>query len=103
MQRTDPSLTPEPGVNDDLIVMEGRGCDSRQVSPDCFRYGGSGDDLITPVYNTPPAQPPWGGHTTEKWPAMCGDDEDCDGGSGDGSWQEQFAKPVSESTVKSCK
>lgn len=87
MQQTNPSVLPEPGVNDDLVVFGRAKCntdDERYYDPQCFSFEGSGDELITPVY-TPPTRPKL--HYKEKTvddENLCGDDEDCrEVGSGD--------------------
>ena len=45
MQRTNPSLVPDPGINDDLIFRKVR-CDNDQekyYDPRCFNFEGSGN------------------------------------------------------------
>jgi len=45
MQRTNPSLVPEPGINDDLIYGKVK-CDTDQekyYNPRCFTFEGSGN------------------------------------------------------------
>ena len=83
MQNTNPSVLPEPGVNDDLIVFGRAKCDTdddRYYDPQCYAYEGSGDDLITLVYN-PPVRPKWDNEPEDT--ELCDDDEDCrDSGSG---------------------
>ena len=47
MQRTNPSLVPEPGINDDLIYGKVK-CDTDQekyYNPRCFTFEGSGSNL----------------------------------------------------------
>ena len=70
-------------VNDDLIVFGRAKCDTdddRYYDPQCYAYEGSGDDLITPVYN-PPVRPKWDNEPEDT--ELCDDDEDCrDSGSG---------------------
>lgn len=85
MQQTNPSMLPEPGINDDLIVYRRSKCDSddeRYYDPQCFSYEGSGDELITPVY-TPPPRPKWKEEVYNNGANnICDDDEDCREGSG---------------------
>ena len=45
MQKTNPSMLPEPGINDDLIVFGRAKCntdDEKYYDPKCFTYEGSG-------------------------------------------------------------
>ena len=48
MQRTQTSDAPSPGINDDIIVRLGPKCSEARsaVSAECFRYSGTGDELI---------------------------------------------------------
>ena len=87
MQNTNPSVLPEPGVNDDLIVFGRAKCDTdddRYYDPQCYAYEGSGDDLITPLYN-PPIRPKWDEPEDTE---LCDDDEDCGRDSGSGMYFE---------------
>ena len=100
MPRTQTSDRFEPGTSDAFIVPTPPLCDNIRLSPDCYKYEGSGDDIITPVY-TPPINN-WE-TTTEKWPEMCGDDEDCGDGSGDDGPGDGASIIVSTSTARTCK
>ena len=43
MQQTNPSMLPEPGINDDLVVFGRTKCssdDERYYDPQCFSYEG---------------------------------------------------------------
>ena len=49
MQQTNPSVLPEPGVNDDLVTPERAKCDTddeRYHDPMCYIYEGSGITLL---------------------------------------------------------
>ncbi|XP_023324977.1 neurexin-1 [Eurytemora carolleeae] len=72
MQQTDSSDT--PGVQDDIIIAK---CISKRknLSSKCYQYAGSGDELITPVYISPPDPPALEDSTP--WVHPCLDDEDC--------------------------
>ena len=106
MQRTETSNS--PGVEDDIIVRVGQKCGdsgSRYVSAECFKYGGDGDELITPVYLAPTV-PHYRPVTTtvrptrkkESWSVSCQDDEDCPEGSG--SWERVSSSSANPSKRK---
>ena len=99
MQRTQTSDRFGPGTSDAIIVPTPPLCDNIRLSSDCYKYDGSGDDFITPVYKQPIS---WE-KTTEKWPEMCGDDEDCGEGSGDDGPGDEASITVSTSTARTCK
>ena len=78
VQRTNPSGLPEPGINDDLIVINRAKCNTDDESfydPQCYTFEGSGDELITPQYNPPPRPPQWKEDPSDI--NICDDDEEC--------------------------
>ncbi|XP_034833853.2 neurexin 1 isoform X3 [Maniola hyperantus] len=85
MQQTPPSGYGGPGVLDELVYSgAGSGCRDDDEDACVLPEGGSGDDLITPVYVPSTRRPPskmHKGDKSEKMMKPC-DDEDCIEGSG---------------------
>ncbi|XP_045776164.1 neurexin-1 isoform X2 [Maniola jurtina] len=88
MQQTPPSGYGGPGVLDELVYSgAGSGCRDDDEDACVLPEGGSGDDLITPVYVPSTRRPPskmHKGDKSEKMMKPC-DDEDCIEGSGSSS------------------